>query len=51
VIDGYKTGYEAKNLNGIRAVFPGISGKEADSTANFMGNAKTIPLQIAVRDR
>jgi tetratricopeptide (TPR) repeat protein len=50
VIDRYKTEYEAKNLNGIRAVFPGITGKEADATANFMGNARTIQLQIAVTE-
>src|SRR5262249_11942198 len=48
VIDRYRTSYEAKNLNGIRGVFLAISGKEADTTANFMSNAKTIQLKIAV---
>jgi hypothetical protein len=49
VIDHYRTAYEAKNLNGIRAVFPNIgSTKEADATSTNIRQAKTIQLQLAL---
>src|SRR5262249_14943879 len=48
VIDRYRTAYEARNLNGIRAVFPNIGGTEGTATATNIRQAKTIQLRIAM---
>src|SRR5262249_31001565 len=45
VIDRYRTAYEARNLNGIRAVFPNIGGTEGTATATNIRQAKTIQLR------
>jgi tetratricopeptide (TPR) repeat protein len=50
VVARYRTAYEARNMGGIRAVFPGIGGmEETGHTSNF-GIARSIQMQLKERE-
>jgi hypothetical protein len=50
LLSRYKSAYELKDMDGIRAVFPTIPADEESAMRNFLPAAKTIQLILDITD-
>src|SRR5262249_28652860 len=48
VLDRYKAGYERKDINAVRAVFPTLGGMEESGTRDMFRFARSIEMQLSV---